>query len=79
MSNGYSEENNNNLGTYARIKNRRKGDIMNNEKLMTLEEAIMHAEEVACSLETKDKCDKCAAEHRQLAEWLKELKELRNK
>ena len=24
-----------------------------------------------------EKCDKCAAEHRQLAEWLKELKELR--
>lgn len=66
----------NNLGTYAcKIG---EGDIMNNnEKLMTLEEAIMHAEEVACSLETKDKCNKCAAEHRQLAEWLKELKELK--
>lgn len=36
---------------------------------MTLEEAIKHAEKVAAS-----KCDKCGAEHRQLAEWLKELK-----
>ena len=51
---------------------------------MTLEEAIKHAEEVAMN------CDiladqsvveqaeyynrKCAAEHRQLAEWLRELK-----
>lgn len=48
-----------------------------NNKLMTLEEAIQHAEEVACDLENKDKCDKCAAEHRQLAEWLKELKKLK--
>jgi len=45
---------------------------------MTLEEAIKHAEEVA------DLCEyvacqegKCAEEHRQLAEWLKELKQLR--
>ncbi len=52
---------------------------MNNEKLMTLEEAIQHAEEVACSLEEKDHCDKCAAEHRQLAEWLTELKKLKEK
>ena len=54
---------------------------------MTMEEAIKHAEEVA------NKCDmlaeqsvveqaehhhhKCAAEHRQLAEWLRELKQLK--
>jgi len=39
---------------------------------MTLDEAIKHCEEVADS-----KCDECGAEHRQLAEWLKELKRLR--
>lgn len=56
---------------------------------MTLEEAIKHAEEVAdlCeyaaskydmsdSYESHVACQegKCAEEHRQLAEWLKELK-----
>lgn len=64
---------------------------------MTLDEAIMHCEEVAkenddsakefyrvSKLETHPdrkraedgyvKCKKCAAEHRQLAEWLRELK-----
>jgi biotin-(acetyl-CoA carboxylase) ligase len=57
---------------------------------MTLDEAIKHSEEVA---EEKEKqawesqlqeeyekikpCKKCAEEHRQLAEWLKELKQLR--
>lgn len=41
-------------------------------KKMTLDEAIKHCEEVADS-----KCDECGAEHRQLAEWLKELKELK--
>ena len=41
---------------------------------MTLEEAIKHAE--AKSKEVAD-C-KCATEHRQLAEWLKELKTLRD-
>ena len=59
---------------------------------MTLEEAIKHAEEVAdfCEYEVSkyDMSDsyechlacqegECAEEHRQLAEWLKELKELR--
>lgn len=39
---------------------------------MTIDEAITHCEEVADS-----KCDECGAEHRQLAEWLKELKRLR--
>jgi len=54
---------------------------------MTIDEAIKHAEEVAeanerlCetihpSLQWSD-YGKCAAEHRQLAEWLKELKQLR--
>lgn len=56
---------------------------------MTLDEAIKHAEEVAeenqtivddCvhyGFNTAEKCGKCAEEHRQLAKWLKELKQLR--
>lgn len=56
---------------------------------MTLEEAIKHCEQVAekndkiadtfdYSLKTKSDCKKCASEHRQLAEWLKELKRLQS-
>ena len=56
--------------------------------MMSLDEAIKHAEEVAeenqaivdsCDYygENMAKCEKCAEEHRQLAEWLKELKELK--
>jgi hypothetical protein len=50
---------------------------------MTLEEAIRYYEEVAksCQLKAYDierddykDLEECAAEHRQLAEWLKELK-----
>lgn len=54
---------------------------------MDLESAIKHCEEVAESKEkqikngdwekdslTERNCIKCAEEHRQLAEWLKELK-----
>ena len=52
---------------------------------MTLDEAIKHAEEVAeenqsivdsCDYygENMIKCEKCAEEHRQLAEWLKDYK-----
>lgn len=56
---------------------------------MTLDEAIKHCEEVAEQQEQYAKgyaqgdaievydafdCDECAEEHRQLAEWLKELK-----
>ena len=55
---------------------------------MTLDEAIKHAEEVAEEKENEGKllcqsegasigCLTCAKEHRQLAEWLKELKRLR--
>ena len=40
---------------------------------MTIDEAIRHCEEVA---EKMNDCE-CAADHRQLAEWLTELKELR--
>ena len=62
---------------------------------MTLDEAIVHAEIVARTNERMAKryrtlggweyddkaqvCGACAAEHRQLAEWLKELKERREK
>ena len=44
---------------------------------MTLDEAIKHCMDIA---ETQEMCSngkKCAEEHRQLAEWLKELKQLR--
>ena len=55
---------------------------------MTIDEAIKHAEEVAEENqaivdsfdfygENMAKCKKCAKEHRQLAEWLKELKMFR--
>lgn len=42
---------------------------------MTIEEAIVHAQETANT--RADLCDKCRDEHRQLAEWLTELKLLR--
>lgn len=47
---------------------------------MTLEEAILHCEEVAkdnFSRRDDKKCIKCGHEHMQLAEWLKELKTYR--
>lgn len=60
------------------------------EKKMTLDEAIMHAEEVAgekyaegmmCHAnpddEELDGCIKCGKEHEQLAEWLTELQQYR--
>jgi len=40
---------------------------------MTLDEAIKHAEEQADKLG----CSQCGEEHRQLAEWLKELRQRR--
>ena len=40
---------------------------------MTLDEAIVHAREVAAQLG----CCECADEHKQLAEWLEELRERR--
>ena len=58
---------------------------------MTLDEAIKHCEEVAEEKEaqaweaqlqeeytTIKSCKECAKEHRQLAEWLKELKQLKD-
>ena len=55
---------------------------------MTIDEAIIHAEEVMVDNLEKTKnrnsadpvaiqCFECADEHRQLAEWLKELKQKR--
>ena len=45
--------------------------------MMTLEEAIIHAEEVVDRCEVTDGDRACAEEHRQLAKWLRELKERR--
>lgn len=60
---------------------------------MTIDEAIKHCEEVAGEQQERadsaelidildgldvEACKECAAEHRQLAVWLRELKELRN-
>lgn len=42
---------------------------------MTLDEAIIHCEEVAQTCENAE----CGAEHRQLAKWLRELKAYKNK
>lgn len=59
--------------------------------MMSLEEAIKHCEEVAqgneqmatydllCTEQQKNDCLECASEHRQLAEWLRELKAYREK
>ena len=44
--------------------------------MMTLEEAIKHCEEVADADCYGDKQYRCSEEHRQLAEWLRELKEV---
>ena len=44
---------------------------------MTVEEAIEHCEEVAAREEGRGGCRECAEEHRQLAEWLRELRALR--
>ena len=46
---------------------------MGEDEEMTIDEAIAHSEEVAATA----KCKQCAKEHRQLANWLKELKEKR--
>lgn len=42
---------------------------------MTIDEAIAHAQETADT--RSDLCDECREEHRQLADWLTELKQLR--
>lgn len=43
---------------------------------MTLDEAIIHCEEIAGRCEVTDGDIKCEQEHRQLAEWLKLLKRI---
>ena len=51
---------------------------------MTLEESIIHAEEIAATNERlcerlhNAEYGKCADEHRQLAEWLKDYKRLKS-
>lgn len=59
--------------------------------MLSLDEAIQHCNEVAEELEQKvelykkvkadegkiNNCSECAADHKQLADWLRELKELR--
>ena len=42
---------------------------------MTLEEAIKHAQDVAEN--NSGTCEECIQEHKQLAEWLEELRHLR--
>ena len=44
---------------------------------MTIDEAIQHCEEVADTPCFTDEEAKCYSEHRQLADWLKELKAYR--
>ena len=43
--------------------------------MMTLDEAIQHANEVAATCENNE----CSLDHKQLAEWLEELKQRRLK
>jgi len=42
---------------------------------MNLEEAIKHAEDISKENNT---CEECKIQHKQLSEWLKELKNSRN-
>lgn len=45
---------------------------------MTIDEAIVHAREVASRMfDDRVHCIKCAEEHEQLAEWLEELQQYR--
>lgn len=46
---------------------------------MTLDEAILYCEKVADQCMITDGNRKCESDHRQLAEWLKELKEYKQK
>lgn len=45
---------------------------------MTLDEAIKHCNEVAEAISASG-CEECAKEHKQLADWLTELKTYREK
>ena len=46
---------------------------------MTIDEAILYCEEVADRCDVTDGNRQCADDHRQLAEWLRELKAYRGK
>ena len=46
--------------------------MTNRQKVFTLEEAIEHAIEIG-----KDECNECGEQHKQLAQWLQELKKYR--
>lgn len=46
---------------------------------MTLDEAIKHCEEVANGMAAQGECKECAEEHKQLAQWLGELKQLKER
>lgn len=46
---------------------------------MTLDQVILHCEEVADRCAVTDGNRKCEADHRQLAEWLRELKAYKGK
>ena len=54
-------------------------ELEKQEGEMTLDEAIIHAEEVADRCDITDGDRACAEAHRQLAEWLRELKDRRAK
>ena len=51
------------------------GQVGMDGRMMTLEEEIKHCEDVAN--DRAGCCEDCAEQHRQLAEWLKELKAYR--
>ena len=42
--------------------------------MMSLDDAIIHCQEVADGFTSQGRCKECADEHRQLANWLIELK-----
>ena len=43
---------------------------------MTLQEAIDHAREASVRLAQQEGCAECAAEHKQLADWLENYQQL---
>ena len=45
--------------------------------MLDLESAIKHCEEVANELTAQGECEECAEEHKQLARWLTDYKDLR--
>jgi len=47
--------------------------------MLDLESAIKHCEEVANGITAQGECEECTEEHKQLAQRLGELKQLRGK